>query len=115
MIDASPDPDASDRDEAIREWLNEIAGPSHRTASSDASFRRYLRVTANGKSLILMDAPPQHEDCRSFLHVQALLEKAGVNVPAVVHADVERGLLLLTDFGSRSYLDVLDSVERLMG
>ena len=111
MIDASPDPDASDRDQAIREWLNEIAGPSHRTApaSSDASFRRYLRVTAKGRSLILMDAPPQHEDCRPFLRVQALLEKAGVNVPAVVHADVERGLLLLTDFGSRSYLDVLDN------
>lgn len=110
MIDASPDPSAVDRDEAIREWLNEVVGPSHRTApaSSDASFRRYLRVTVKGQSLILMDAPPRREDCRPFLHVQSLLENAGVNVPAVVHADVERGLLLLTDFGSRSYLDVLD-------
>ncbi len=110
MIDASPDPDAVDRDEAIREWLNEVAGLSHRTApaSSDASFRRYLRVTTRNQSLILMDAPPQHEDCRAFLHVRSLLEKAGVNVPAVVHANVERGLLLLTDFGSQSYLDVVD-------
>lgn len=110
MIDGSPDPDAVDRDEAIREWLNEVAGPSHRTApaSSDASFRRYLRVTTGNQTLILMDAPPQHEDCRPFLHAQSLLEKAGVNVPEVVNADVDRGLLLLTDFGLRSYLDVLD-------
>jgi aminoglycoside/choline kinase family phosphotransferase len=110
MIDVSPDSDASDRDEAIREWLNEVEGPSHRTApaSSDASFRRYLRVTTKSQSLILMDAPPEHEDCRPFLHVRSLLQRAGVNVPAVVHADVERGLLLLTDFGSRSYLNVLN-------
>lgn len=110
MIDASPDPDTSHRDEVIREWLKQVAGPSHHTApaSSDASFRRYLRVTSKGQSFILMDAPPEHEDCRPFLHVQSLLEKAGVNVPAIVHADVERGLLLLTDFGSCSYLDVLN-------
>lgn len=111
MTEASPDSNAEDRDEVIREWLKEVAGPSHRTApaSSDASFRRYLRVTARDQSFILMDAPPRHEDCRPFLHVQSLLKKAGVNVPAIVHADVERGLLLLTDFGSVSYLDVLDS------
>lgn len=111
MIDASPDPNASDREQVIREWLNEVAGPSHHTApaSSDASFRRYLRVTTRGESLILMDAPPEHEDCRPFLHVRSLLENAGVNVPAIVHADVERGLLLLTDLGSRSYLDVLNA------
>ncbi len=110
MIDASPDANAEERDEAIREWLNEFAGPSHRTApaSSDASFRRYLRVTTKGRSLILMDAPPDHEDCRPFLHVQSLLENAGVNVPSIIHADVQRGLLLLSDFGSRSYLDELN-------
>jgi aminoglycoside/choline kinase family phosphotransferase len=117
MMDAPPDPEASDRDQAIREWLDEVAGPSHRTApaSSDASFRRYLRVTAGGQSFILMDAPPEHEDCRPFLHVRSLLESAGVNVPAVVNADVQRGLLLLTDFGSCSYLDVLKegNCERL--
>jgi aminoglycoside/choline kinase family phosphotransferase len=110
MKDASPDPEASHRDEAIREWLEAVAGPSHRTApaSSDASFRRYLRVTSGGRSFILMDAPPEHEDCRPFLHVQSLLQNAGVNVPAVVHADVDRGLLLLSDFGTCSYLDVLN-------
>lgn len=109
MMDAPPEPEASDRDQAIREWLDEVAGPSHRTApaSSDASFRRYLRVTTQSQSFILMDAPPEHEDCRPFLYVQSLLQNAGVNVPAIVHADVDRGLLLLTDFGSCSYLDLL--------
>src|SRR3954452_2309246 len=46
-------------------------------ASSDASFRRYFRITparavplAHGApTLIAMDAPPPQEDCRPFVHV----------------------------------------------
>ena len=39
-------------------------------ASEDASFRRYFRVTlADGSSRIVMDAPPDKEDCRPFVEV----------------------------------------------
>ena len=74
-------------------------------ASADASFRRYFRVSLAGESLIVMDAPPGHEDCRPFVQVAGLF--AGVHVPAILAADLEQGFLLLEDLGSTTYLDVL--------
>jgi aminoglycoside/choline kinase family phosphotransferase len=88
-------------------------------ASADASFRRYFRVTleapcalARGAStLIVMDAPPPHEDCRPFVRVAALLHEAGVNAPAVLAEDLAHGFLLLTDLGTRMYQDALDAAS----
>jgi N-acetylmuramate 1-kinase len=85
-----------------------------RIASDDASFRRYFRIDceqASGTgpgSLVVMDAPPPMEDCRPFVHAADVFARAGVTVPGVLEADLERGFLLLTDFGTTTYLDVLD-------
>lgn len=79
-----------------------------RAASADASFRRYFRVDAAGRSLIAMDAPPDREDVRPFVKVASLLRAAGVNAPEVLEADAAQGFLLLTDLGSATYLDALD-------
>jgi N-acetylmuramate 1-kinase len=76
-------------------------------ASEDASFRRYFRVTTAAGTLIVMDAPPEHEDCRPFVKVARLFLQAGVNVPQVLAEDVENGYLLLTDLGSTMYLQAL--------
>jgi len=78
-------------------------------ASADASFRRYFRLVdpRDGRSLIVMDAPPAHEDCRPFIHVAAMLAEAGVNAPRVLAQDLEQGFLLLTDLGRVTYLDAL--------
>lgn len=78
-------------------------------ASSDASFRRYFRWQAEGRSLILMDAPPPQEDCRPFVKVAAMLAAAGVHVPRILAQDLERGFLLLDDLGSQTWLEVLDA------
>lgn len=79
------------------------------SASADASFRRYFRATLDdGSTAIVMDAPPQQEDCRPFIHVAALLRDAGLNAPAVLAEDLERGFLLLSDLGRQTYLDVID-------
>jgi N-acetylmuramate 1-kinase len=99
--------------EALHRWLAVTLRRPEDTfliapASSDASFRRYFRVTVDTQSLIAMDAPPSHEDVRPFLHVARLLRKAGVHAPAI-HADnIKDGFLLLEDFGSINYLDELD-------
>jgi len=77
-------------------------------ASEDASFRRYLRVTTSAGTRIVMDAPPQHEDCRPFVRVAQLFRQAGVNVPEVLAEDVENGYLLLTDLGSTMYAQALN-------
>ena len=106
--------------EQLNHWLKSNVGLEHyeiAPASSDASFRRYFRVTFNGESRIAMDAPPQKEDSRPFVHVGRLLFQAGLNVPQILNEELEQGFLLLSDLGSLPYLDALsaDSVERLYG
>ncbi len=91
-------------------------------ASEDASFRRYFRVTLeDGRSFIAMDAPPDKEDCRPFVRVARLLHDAGVNVPRVHAQDLDQGFLLLSDLGTRTYLqqlagkDAAQSAPQLFG
>ncbi|MDG6777483.1 phosphotransferase [Thiomicrorhabdus sp. zzn3] len=87
------------------------------SASSDASFRRYFRIEVNGPqekdlaSYIIMDAPPEHEDCEPFIHVSAQMAKLGLNVPKVLAQNLQQGFLLLTDLGSTTYLSVLNSAD----
>jgi N-acetylmuramate 1-kinase len=77
-------------------------------ASADASFRRYWRATlADGRSYVVMDAPPEQEDCRPFVRVAQMLHQAGVNAPQVLAQELSQGFLLLTDLGTRTYLDEL--------
>lgn len=86
-------------------------------ASADASFRSYWRVRRDGRSVIVMDSPPDREPVQPWLAIGAQLAAAGLHVPAVLAADIEQGFLLLEDFGSRLYLDVLDehSADALYG
>jgi len=104
----------------LRRWLTEeLALPLRRLspASGDASFRRYFRVHLDRETFIAMDAPPDKEDCRPFVRVAAAFAARGLNVPHILASDLERGLLLLSDFGERQYLAALDeaSAPRLYG
>ena len=96
--------------ELLKDWLVQRLGADYSIApaSADASFRRYFRISAGDKSWIAMDAPPESEDCRPFVRVAGMLRDAGVHVPEVLAQDMDRGFLLLTDLGTRTYLDVLD-------
>jgi N-acetylmuramate 1-kinase len=78
-------------------------------ASSDASFRRYFRVSSADakRTLIVMDAPPEKEDCAPFVKVAHLFAEAGVHVPRVIAQDLAQGFLLLSDLGSTTYLQAL--------
>ncbi|WP_448145546.1 aminoglycoside phosphotransferase family protein [Pseudomonas silesiensis] len=78
-------------------------------ASSDASFRRYFRWEGEGRSFVVMDAPPPRENCKPFVDIAFLLAKSGINVPKIYAEDLERGFLLLNDLGNKTYLDVIDS------
>jgi N-acetylmuramate 1-kinase len=103
--------DASDSRLAnLTQWVIEdlgFAGASIAPASVDASFRRYFRVTRDADSYIVMDAPPDKEDSRPFLNVARILGGLNLNVPIILARVMERGFLLLTDLGSRQYLDAL--------
>lgn len=81
-------------------------------ASADASFRRYFRASLNaphpeGPTYIVMDAPPETEDCAPFVHVAGLLRSAGINAPEVLAQDLAQGFLLLTDLGRETYLEAM--------
>ncbi|RMX02144.1 aminoglycoside phosphotransferase [Allofranklinella schreckenbergeri] len=77
-------------------------------ASADASFRRYLRVhDRQGQSRIIMDAPPDKEPLAAFLHIDQLLQQAGLPVPEVLAADVPNGFLLMNDLGRQTALQYL--------
>ncbi len=96
----------------IQDWLGGLypgRSFSLAPASADASFRRYFRVSfSDGETHIVMDAPPQHEDCRPFLHIAALFGAAAVHVPDLLAQDLEQGFLLLSDLGSTTYLAALN-------
>lgn len=78
-------------------------------ASSDASFRRYFRWQGEGRTLIVMDAPPPQEDCRPFVKMAEFLARAKINVPEILAQDLERGFLVLPDLGRQTYLDVINA------
>jgi len=109
-----------ERREILQQWAREQLGWPHAElapASADASFRRYFRIRNDADSYILMDAPPEREDCGPFVHVTRLLLDLGLHVPEILAADSARGFLLLSDLGDRLYLNELDdsNVERLYG
>ena len=98
------------REQQITDWLLGLFPGEKFTispASADASFRRYFRAKFADKTMIVMDAPPQHEDCKPFLHVGGLFEEAGVHVPHVHAQDLAQGFLLLSDLGGSTYMQVL--------
>ncbi|HUR90388.1 MAG TPA: phosphotransferase [Ramlibacter sp.] len=103
------------RAQRFAEWLAGVAPArrlvpaSLRIASADASFRRYLRLDDEaGASYIIMDAPPDKEDCRPFVKVAQLMDEAGLNVPRVLEWDETQGFMLITDLGTQTMIDAVD-------
>ena len=100
---------------AFDAWLAPLVGPHQllpdtlRPASADASFRRYLRIdTATGASRIVMDAPPDKENCQPFVQVQGLMAAAGLNVPQILAFDEPTGFMLLSDLGHQTVIERLN-------
>ena len=100
------------RQQQLTDWLHSLFPNDAFTlapASADASFRRYFRASFAERSLIVMDAPPQHEDCRPFVQVAQLFEASGVHVPHIHAQDLTQGFLLLADLGNTTYLQALNA------
>lgn len=104
----------------MEQWLESILGNTSfrlQPASGDASFRRYFRVLSDEQTWVVMDAPPDKEDCKPFIELSAALLKLGLHAPEVHYQDLAQGFLLLSDLGEVQYLQVLNdqNVDRLYG
>lgn len=98
----------------VNAWLTaHFAGKSFSLApaSADASFRRYFRVTVEGETFIVMDAPPDNENSEPFVRIAELFAAAGAHVPRIIAQDLSQGLLLLSDLGQQTYLHVLNETN----
>ncbi|HEY4134439.1 MAG TPA: phosphotransferase [Alphaproteobacteria bacterium] len=97
------------RDALIEAFLARCgwAGTARDKLPGDASFRRYERLTLEGRRAMLMDAPPPKEDVRPFLRVARHLTSLGFSAPHVFEADEASGLLLLEDLGDDTFTRLL--------
>ncbi|MDO9416834.1 tRNA (adenosine(37)-N6)-threonylcarbamoyltransferase complex ATPase subunit type 1 TsaE [Pararhizobium sp.] len=110
----------------IRDFLDasRYAGAKRRHLAGDASARAYEKIYANGQPVrILMDAQRHKpgpilqdgkyyqqlahiaEDVVPFVAIANYLRERGFAAPAIDHADLEAGILLIEDLGSDGILD----------
>jgi aminoglycoside/choline kinase family phosphotransferase len=105
----------------LTRWVRQFPGfeqADPQPVSGDASFRRYFRVIGTlehnqdardrtARPFIVMDAPPEHEDCQPFVRIARHWQTHGVDVPRILGQDLNQGLLLLDDFGDTLMLGAL--------
>jgi len=104
----------SQRLNVLQDWLQihlDIDIPQLAAITNDASFRRYFRVATNEVSYVVMDAPPEKEDCRPFIDIAQRLRQSGLNSPQIIASHLSLGFLLLTDLGSQLYLPALTEAQ----
>ena len=104
----------------IKTWLESIGWGDWdiEVASADASFRSYYRLVGRGvlypmndedeiKTYILMDSSLMLESLLQFVEMNERLSAVNVRVPRIIVKNMKLGYLILEDFGSTHYLDVL--------
>lgn len=94
----------------IETWLD-TCGIKNKTIipmPGDAGFRRYFRVKTNDKSYIMMDASLGAESLMAFIYIADALRMNKICAPEIFFKDIEQGFLLISDFGDKSYLKVLN-------
>jgi hypothetical protein len=97
---------------ALKSWthtIDALAGAESVLASGDASFRRYFRLQRGAESFIVMDAPPEQENCLPFMRIAGYFESMQLNTPRIIEADIDHGFMLLTDLGDEQYIERLTS------
>ncbi len=99
----------TERARAIAKFLAAAgwADAERQQIAADASFRRYERLWRDGASRVLMDAPPPRENVRAFERIARSLIDLGLSAPRAFEVDEAAGLMLLEDFGDRTFTRAL--------
>ncbi len=96
----------------MRQWLNQIGWDEWKieVASEDASFRSYYRLRRkhDPQSYVLMDSSRLLESLPPFVEMNERLSAVDVHVPKIIAQDLQKGYLILEDFGNTHYLDMLN-------
>jgi len=96
--------------QALSQWaqlqLND-PGITLQSLYGDASHRRYYRIQKSSNSLIIVDASAELAEIPVFIGVAKILQQKGLSVPHIYAMDIERGFLLLSDFGDQTLLQQL--------
>lgn len=100
----------ADRRTQLMQWLQNTCAISSFSMISmphDASFRRYFRIVTPSTTYVLMDAPPDKENCAPFVAIAKQIRHLGLMAPEIFASDLQQGFLLLSDFGHHTYLQSL--------
>jgi aminoglycoside/choline kinase family phosphotransferase len=93
-----------------KEWLDKTIFKNYtiETALADASFRKYYRLRDGDKTALLMDSSLEKNSLESFIDVTQRLKNAEVGAPKIFEQNPDEGYLILEDFGTTHYLDILN-------
>ncbi len=100
--------------EALTQYVKSIISDDNvmlLSLNGDASFRRYFRVL--NKNLIAVDAPPETQKNKEFIAIDTALSKVGIKVPEIISCDLEKGFMLLSDLGDRTFARAICEGDRL--
>ena len=96
--------------EDLFSWANEqflAAGDSLAEEAvplrEEASFRKYFRLRRESDSLIGVFSPPDKESNERFLFFSQFFKENHVRVPEIIFHDIDKGFLVLEDFGDKLY------------
>ncbi|WP_201594968.1 aminoglycoside phosphotransferase family protein [Psychrobacter vallis] len=99
----------------LERWLQQVFAGKAFTLDSlpgDASARQYHRLqlaedsNAGESRYIVMDSADEQDAMRQFINVAKLMSPA-VNVPTLIAQDVDKGFLVLQDFGTVEFAHLL--------
>lgn len=102
------------RTTALTHWLESqfsVQNINLLPLTGDAGFRRYFRFKYQNENYIAVDAPIALSNNQAFVSVQQMLQNVSVNVPNIIHADLEQGFLCLSDFGDLVLAELLSDTN----
>jgi aminoglycoside/choline kinase family phosphotransferase len=85
----------------LLQWVQQLPVDYNKvsTLSTDAGTRRYFRLHSSHSTVLAVDAAPEFEDTRAFIEIAKRIDASGVRVPQIYHYNLEKGFLLIEDFG----------------
>jgi aminoglycoside/choline kinase family phosphotransferase len=93
--------------EPLAGWLQSLdylglPAPRITPITPDGSTRRFYRLRARGKSLVLMYSPDNLPEAWAWLHLRSHLAHLDLPVPKLLAAAPERGMFAMSDLGQLS-------------